>query len=422
MVGLVTALAFFSAGCQKSVESRRTLLRISTWNGAGDGGDSARIEREIYQEFERRNPDIEVQLENIPGSQDYVRKLLLSFVAGSEPDVIKLDASSAAVFIDNGALRDLAPIATSDPAFSWDDYFPNVSEIARRGAALYAVPIDFTPIALYYNKRLFDEARVPYPAPGWTWDDFVDRARRLTKPSSKGEGQFGFVLSNWMPGWLTWVWNNQGDVLSASKQSEGTADSGQTVAAVSFLRDLIVKEKVSPSLSQLAAEGAAPFVNANAAMEISGHWNLTTLANAPKIKLAEVGIAPLPVSRRGQAPVTVIYESGWAIGKDCKHPQAAWKFIRYFTSAEVQRKLQTTGVGICARKDISRERATTEVEKNFLSIVPSGRPPWGAQIETYDYVESEGQKMMDSVLKSGADPAAALQEFATKVDRQLGRK
>ena len=84
MVGLVTALAFFSAGCQKSVESRRTLLRISTWNGAGDGGDSARIEREIYQEFERRNPDIEVQLENIPGSQDYVRKLLLSFVAGCE--------------------------------------------------------------------------------------------------------------------------------------------------------------------------------------------------------------------------------------------------------------------------------------------------------------------------------------------------
>ena len=31
--------------------------------------------------------------------------------------------------------------------------------IARRGDALYAIPLDFTPMVMYYNKRLFDAAR-----------------------------------------------------------------------------------------------------------------------------------------------------------------------------------------------------------------------------------------------------------------------
>ncbi len=170
----------------------------------------------------------------------------------------------------------------------------------------------------------------------------------------------------------------------------------------------------------MAAEGAAPFANATAAMETSGHWNLVGLASAPKVKLDEIGIAPLPVSRSGRKPVTVIYESGWSIGRNCRNPDLAWKFIKYYTSEEVQRKIQQTGIGVCARRDIATERAIDAREQEFLRIIPSGREPWGARIEGYDYVESEGQKMMDGILKSGRDPARSLRDFARAVDRQLG--
>lgn len=409
------AAALCLSSCTPGAQPNTTVLRIAAWGGAGDDSESARIEREVYAEFERQNPGVEIQLENIPGSQDYVRKVLLSFIAGAEPDVIRLDASSAAVFINNGALKDLTPYVTGEDGINLDDYFENVVNIARRDEELYAIPVDFTPLVVYYNRRLFDEAAVPYPSDNWTWDEFLAKAKRLRK----GE-QYGFTFTNWMPGWLPWVWNNGGDVLGPDGKATGTADSRATIEAISWLRDLITVHKVAPSLSQMAAEGAAPFANATAAMETSGHWNLVGLASAPKVKLDEIGIAPLPVSRHGRKPVTVIYESGWSIGRNCKNPDLAWKFIKYYTSQEVQRKIQQTGIGVCARKDIATERAIDAREQEFLRIIPSGREPWGARIEGYDYVESEGQKMMDGILKSGRDPARSLRDFARAVDRQLG--
>ena len=45
----------------------------------------------------------------------------------------------------------------------------------------YLLPKDFSPLAVYYNKKLFDAAGVAYPKDGWTWDEFLDTAQKLTK-------------------------------------------------------------------------------------------------------------------------------------------------------------------------------------------------------------------------------------------------
>ena len=413
----VLGLVALMSGCSSHNSTDKIVLRVADWGGAGDGSESAQIERDVYAGFEQQYPNIEIQREGILGTQDYVKKILLGFISHSEPDVIRLDASSAAAFVDNDILLDLAPLAGGPEGINLDDFFPNTLEVGRRDKALYAIPVDFTPMVMYYNRRLFDEAGVPYPTENWTWADFLDRAQRLTKGD-----RYGFTFPNWMAGWILWIWNNAGDVLATNGRATGVADSPATVEAVTFIRNLVNQHKVAPSLSQQAAEGAAPFANGDAAMEMSGHWNLTTLASSPKIKLDDIGIAPIPVSRQGEKPVTVLYESGWAIGKHSPHADAAWKFIRYFTSAAVQRKLQKTGIGVCARKDIASERAINAREREFLKIVPTGKNPWGAKVQGYDFVEDEGTKMMDAVLKSGKDPKAALTEFAHNVDRELSKQ
>lgn len=399
----ILALLISLAGCRSGGE---TVLRVAGWGAAGDDSEYVRLEEEIFREFERLNPGVRIQQENTPGSQEYVRKILLSFVARAEPDVLRLDASSAAVFINNGVLLDLA---AHDPRFDWGQFFPNVVDIARRGEAVYAVPVDFTPMVMYFNRSLFREAGVAEPEPGWTWEDFLAKAKALTT-----KDQYGFTFSNWMPGWITWVWSNGGDVLDA--QGSPKADP-RAAEALGFLRDLVNEHQVAPSLSQMAAEGASLFPNRRAAMEISGHWNLVGLASAPKVRPEDIGVAPLPVARRGMAPVTVLYESGWAIGRSSPRKELAWKFIQFYTSAASQRKLQRTGIGVCARKDVAQERAATPLSRTFLSIIPSGRMPWGAQVEDYAFVEAEGQKMMDGILKSGREPQKALREFAEKVRR-----
>ncbi|MBW7927633.1 MAG: extracellular solute-binding protein [Fimbriimonadaceae bacterium] len=179
---LVLLVLAMVGGCSTITGDGRTVVRVATWGGAGDDSEFAKVEREIFAEFERQNPDIDIRLELIPGSQEYVRKMLLNFIARSEPEVMLLDASSAAVFVDNGVLKDLTPIIAKDQSFDLDAYFPNVVDIARRGDQVYAIPKDFTPMVLYYNRRLFDAAGVGYPKDHWTYEEFLDAAKRRTDP------------------------------------------------------------------------------------------------------------------------------------------------------------------------------------------------------------------------------------------------
>ena len=156
------------AGCQPEGTTGKTVLRVSNWGGAGDDSEYEKLVQEFYKEFERENPDVDLRIEGIPG--EYVPKMMLNFVAGTEPDVMTVDASSAAIFVNNGVLADLTPIAQNDPEFKITDYFPNVVDVGRRDGKVYMIPGDFTPMVVYYNKRLFDAAgvlrRLPPHRPG----------------------------------------------------------------------------------------------------------------------------------------------------------------------------------------------------------------------------------------------------------------
>jgi multiple sugar transport system substrate-binding protein len=416
------AAAALLAGCGSVADDDTISLRVSNWSGAGDDSEFERTVQGIYEEFERRNPGVDVRVEGIPDG--YVSKVILSFVAGTEPDVMLLDASSAAIFIDNGVLADLTPLIEADPDFNLDDYFKNVVDIARRGESLYAIPNDFTPMVMYYNKRLFDKAGVPYPKPGWTFDEFRATAKALTIP---GE-QYGFSFANWMPGWIMWLWNNGGDAIDpAGPRASGVLDSQQNIETLEFLRDVVKVDGSAPSLGEAASMGVDLFANGQAAMTVSGHWALIGYANAPKgsdgkpaITWSDLGVVEMP-SQTGKS-VTVMYESGYAIGKNSKHKQLAWEFIKFFTSYEVQRKYNASGIAVCARKDVAEERGTDPLEAQFLPIISSARPPHGASVEGYEIVEKVGKNALDSILNNDVPVKVALERAAKRIDQEFAKR
>lgn len=420
-MGLV-AMVLCLSSCADKTDSR-IVVRVANWGGADDESDFAAKQRALYAEFEKQNPDIKIVIEGIPGAGEYVPKMLLSHNAGVAPDIATLDASSSALFINSGMLMDLTPLIKSDKEFKLDDFYPNIVDIARRDQALYAIPNDFTPMVMYYNKRLFDAAGVPYPQNGWTFDQFRESAKRLTK-----DGQYGFVFANWFPGWIMWLWNNGGDVFSPDlKQASGHLDSNENVKTIEFLRALINEDKSAPSLSQSAAAGVDLFANGQAAMTVSGHWGMVGYSAAPKgpdgkpkITLADLGVVMLP-NNTGK-PVTVMYESGYAITKRAKHPQAAWRFIKFMTSYESRLILNQTGIAIDARKDVSEERGKDPLEAMFLPIIPTCRPPYGTVVEGFEMVETQAQNAMDSVLKNGRDPKEALEKAAKRIDSELAKR
>ncbi len=433
LLACLPALCIIVQGCDPVSPRRETVLRIANWGGAGEDSDFDKVLQKIYRDFESQHPGVRIRIENNPDG--YVQKMILSFIAKAEPDIMMLDASSAAIFIDNGVLSDLTPLIESDH-FRLSDYYQNVVDIARRGKALYAIPQDFTPVVVYYNKRLFERAGVPFPKAGWNFDEFLQTAKKLTV---RGPGAStadppdiaGFSFTNWMAGWVMWLWNNAGDVVSPDgKHASGYLDSPKNVETVAFLRDLVQKYRISPSISQTAAMGVDPFANGQAAMAVSGHWSMIGYANAPKdaagkpkITWDDLGVVEMP--HQTSRPNTVMYESGYAIGKNCKHKELAWEFIKYMTSYRVQKLYQDSGIAVCGRIDVAEQRARNPkvpVEAQFIPIIPSCRPPYGSRIEGYEVVEQMGQNAMDSMLQNGEDVQVALSKAAKRVDREFAKK
>jgi len=421
LISLTALFLFIPCACARN-DTNKIVIRLANWGGAGDDGPYDRLVQNLYKQFERENPDIEIRVENIP--QDYVSKVVLSFIAHAEPDIMMLDFSSASVFINNGVLTDLSPLIKNDKDFKLDDYFPNAVNTARRGDSLYAIPQDFTPMVLYYNKRMFDRARVAYPKAGWNFDQFLQTAQKVTIPGK----QWGFVFKNWMAGWIMWLWNNGGDVLSPDgKRASGYFDSPQNAQTVSFLRDLVDKYHVSPTLSATASAGVDPFANGQAAMAVSGHWSMVDYANAPKdehgkpqITLSELGVVELP--HNTPQPNTVLYESGYSIGRNCKHKDAAWKLIKFMTSYEVQSQYNASGIAVCGRKDVAKDRSKIPLEAEFMPIIPSARAPWGSKVQGYEFVETTGVAAMDSILHDHVPVEEALRKAAQQIDFEFAKQ
>jgi multiple sugar transport system substrate-binding protein len=402
------------------------VLRIANWGGAGQDDEFQRQINKINHDFEEAHPGVTVQVEGIPG--EYVQKMLLNHIAGAMPDVMVVDASSAAIFIDNGILADLTPYFDKEPGLK-EQYWPNVLQVYARGSQQFGLPNDFTPMVMYYNKDLFDKAGVPYPDEHWTFEDFRTAAQKLTKGD-----QYGFSFTNWMPGWVMWLWNNGGDVLSkgSDPKAAGTLDSDANVKTIEFLRDLIVKDKASPSLSQTAALGVDLFANGKAAMTVSGHWSLVSYKPSKEIDWKKIGVVPLPsnlawVSRGVHAgSQTVLYMSAYGIPKEAKHKELAWEYVKHWTTYAVQSEYNKSGIAVCARKDVAEQRAKSPVdgpiEASFLPIIPRGRPPYGSFIKGYESVEKQGQAMMDTILNNpDRDIKLELTKAARKIDWEFSK-
>ncbi len=412
---MLVLLALGGLSCSKPTDTR-TELHIATWSGAGEDNDYFRLVNQIYHDFERNNPGIRIVIENMPGSE-YVPKTMLSHIANVTPDVVILDASSSALFMKNGVLQDISGYLVSDKDLHRDDFFENTLLAGTNGGKLYSIPVDFTPMVMYYNKDLFDAAKVAYPKNGWSFEDFEETSAKLTTGLAN-QNKKAFVISSWMPGWVMWLWNNGGSVLDPTgTKATGTLDSAQNAEVIGYLKNLVDKG-YAPKLSEVAAAGVEPFANGDVAMAISGHWSITTYKSS-KVDWTRLGVVSMPTKLK--SPVTVYYESGLGIGNGCKHPDAAWKFIKHFCSYKNQLRYNSSGIAVCARKDVAKNRAKDPIESDFINLIPGARPPTGTQVEGYAFVEQQGQSMMDSVLNGRKSPQEALRDMATKIDREFAK-
>ncbi len=406
-----------------ALAQRTITLRLTDWADLTE----IPLDRQAIDAFRNLHPDINVEYEPSPGTQ-YEEKILTSLAAGAPPDVFLLDSKVIPTFTNKQVLVDLTPYIAG-LGIDTAQWFPNVYGIARRGGGLYAFPKGFTPLMVYYNRRLFRQANLPYPRPDWTRDDYLALARSLTvgKTPEGTPQQYGTAFINYYFYWIPWVWSAGGDVVSPDgMRATGYLNSPSTEEALQFLIDLRLRYGVAPDVgtwAQAERTGAnsSLFLNNRIAMVIDGHWRVPGFLKYIHDGTLDIGVAPFPRSPGGRK-VNVMYESGWCVPVSSPHLREAVQ-LAAFMAGETACRIRAAGrLEIPSVIRVAREMEAEDsvgFEKAFVDEVPFCRQPWGSIIERFSEVEWTLQDAVDEVMVNGKPMHRTMTDYAARIDRQL---
>lgn len=294
-------------------------LRFATW----DNGKELKIEQEIAKKFEEKNPGVKVQVE--PYGDGFDQKLAASFGAKNPPDVMYMWNFPAY----SESLEPLDKFIEGDPNMDLNDFYQGLFNYSSMNGKIYGMPAGFTTRVVYYNKDLFDKANIPYPKDGWTWDDFKQIAKKLSDPSQKQYG-FGVVPEPDTYDLQGLVWSNGGSYISKDgKQIKGYMNSPETIEAINVLSDLLKDKSAVLVGGKNQQNGDDIFKAGKIAMWESGVWPLQGF------KEAKINFGTVEVPSFGGKPTKgVIASSAVSIAKDSKNKELAYKFVKFYSSAE----------------------------------------------------------------------------------------
>lgn len=273
---------------------------------------------------------------------DFGKNLKNQLSAGTAPDLFYLEADAVPELAASGKLVDLTSSVKSS------DFLGNLNKVFTIGGKLYGVPKDFNTLVLYYNKDLFDQAKVAYPGPNDTWNTFDDKISKVQKALGgdyKGTcfpadyARFGAFAAS--TGWKPF--NAQ----------------GKTVLDANFVRAFewyagMVKKGVAVQPSQInAGWGGDCIKSGKVATAFEGAWALPFLRdNAPNLKY---GTALLPRDPQTKGRGNLLYTVAWAINADSKNKAAALKVLSALTSAQTQQYVLSSGLALPSRKALQTD-------------------------------------------------------------------
>src|SRR5512143_3148734 len=123
--------------------------------------EELKVWQQIVDDFQAKNPNIKVNVD-VSDWDSYWTKLKTLYAGGTPPDVFAMDAPLYPDWVSRGALLNLQPYIDASPGLL-DGLYPNTLEVYKTPEGYFGLPRDFQTVVLFYNKDLFDAAKVPYP-------------------------------------------------------------------------------------------------------------------------------------------------------------------------------------------------------------------------------------------------------------------
>jgi len=285
-------------------------------------------------QFMLDNPDIKVEITGYPPNDEGFTKLNTALQSGQGIDLLRLPSDRLPGMVRDDLIEPIDAYMTADDKA---DIYPNVLDVTRlKDGKAYAWPLWVVPMGMYLNKDVFAEAKVDMPSKTWTYEQFVETAKKVTFKRANGEqvyGFAGFVDPGVVNTWGLWM-NEDVSVRPVTKDGKFGFDNAATAAAMQRFADLALVHKVTPpdfgSMKDSDVKGG--FTNKQIAMVVDA------TGFAPQLVAAKANfeIYPIPTYKGNKLTVGAVGLIAVAKVKDEVKRKAAMDLAKYLTSSEVQ--------------------------------------------------------------------------------------
>lgn len=295
-------------------------------------GNEGEMVRQLIPEFERLNPNIHVDVQQIPWTAAH-EKMLTAFAGESTPDVCQLGNTWLPEFSVLHSLEPLDRFAAATPNIRLDDFFEGVFKTNVIDSSLVGIPWYVDTRVMFYRKDLLREAG--FAAPPATWDEVLKLCDAMKRSArAKGITRYPFFLptGEWVPAIILGM--QAGGHFLKDDNTRGNFSGPQFHKAFELLAEFYHKE-YSPSGMQLITNMYNAFSDGLLTMYITGPWNIGEFSRRiPPNLQSEWMTAPLPSMDSISPGISLPLGTSLSLFHRSRHKEAGWKLIEFLTSRD----------------------------------------------------------------------------------------
>jgi|TARA_B110000238_G_scaffold201099_1_gene254713 multiple sugar transport system substrate-binding protein len=400
----VTALGLVATATMAVAQNSPVTLQVWSVDGAKEPG----IADTFSAEFDEQNPDINIEYRIVP-FDELVNETLRAYAAGNAPDIVSFDNPDFPLFSSRGAMLDLTDMIAESEVINPKVYLEGPLNSVMWDGKIYGVPKYANTIALYYNVDKFAEAGIDGPPA--TWSELAKDAAKLADPAN---GFYG----------LTWSarGNEEGtfQFLPIIQMSGGGYDDVNTQGAAEVLglmKTMIEQGHASQDVLSMGQwDSTGTFNSGNAAMAISGDWEITRMLKEADF---EWSLALLPTIEEGGKRSSALGGFNWGIMSNTEHPKEAFRLLEYFVqqdhrlTPEFGRGGARTGLEIPETGSKLKDATLATFREQMKYAQPRGPHPEWQKISKAIY------EAMQSALTGQVSPGDALSQAQATIDGVL---
>ena len=352
VVGL-SAYGICHVHLRKNITLEFGMFTGSNWDVAQ--ANSFTIIDKAIAKFEHAHPGVTVHYYSGIRKDDYSEWFSRKLLAGEEPDIFMVLGTDFNQFASMGVMKNLETFIEEDTDFEPEKYFTSAFVSGQYESVQYALPYETVPTLMFVNKTLLTQEGIDMPEENWTWDDFYEICKKVTRDTD-GDGvldQFGSYNYDWMDA----LCSNGGGVFN-TKGTEAALTDSRVVEAVKYVRsinDLYGGEKLTQEDFNGGRVAFMPLTFAEYRTYKTYPYKIRKYANF------QWDCVTMPAGEQG-GNISQVDSLLMGISANTKEEKLAWEFLKLLTyDEESQMNIFYDSQGASVLKEVTESQQMEQV-------------------------------------------------------------